>query len=68
MRFVGINRIVGLIAVLEINTHRILTDRLYVAHVPLTTQHMVLTPQKLLDRLRLCRRLYYNQIFTHTTI
>ena len=37
----GIDDVMRLIAVLEINTHRVLTQRLDVADVTLTAQNMV---------------------------
>ena len=65
MLFVRVDYIIWAITMFKIDTHRVFSDRLDVAYVPLTTQHVVVGSQKFLNRLGLCRRLYYNQIFAH---
>ena len=68
MLFVGINRIMGGITVLEIYSQRVLSDRFNIAYVTLATQHVVITAKKLPDGVRFVGGLNYNQIFAHTRI
>ena len=54
-----VNHIVGRVAVLKINPHAVLPQRLYIADMPLRGKHVIVLSQEFLNRLCFRRRLHY---------
>ncbi len=64
--FARFDGVVGCIIVSKVDTYAVIFDPRDVSDMPLRRQDVIVLAQKLFYRFCLCRRLYYDQIFTHT--